>query len=160
MSQFTIRPLTPADRGWVAHRIAESWGAEVVVAHGVLYRPADLSGLAAEAGDEIIGLLTCHIEGKACEIVTLDSWRERLGVGSALIEAARQAARQAGCRRLWLVTTNDNTHALRFYQKRGFTIAAVHVNAIEKSRQLKPEIPLTGMDGIPIRDEIEFEMSL
>jgi hypothetical protein len=29
-----------------------------------------------------------------------------------------------------------------------------------KSRQLKPEIPLTGNDGIPLRDEIELEMLL
>jgi ribosomal protein S18 acetylase RimI-like enzyme len=81
-------------------------------------------------------------------------------VGSALIEAATQAARRVGCRRLWLITTNDNTHALRFYQKRGFVIAAIHVNALEKARRLKPEIPLIGEDGIPLRDEIELEMIL
>jgi len=61
---------------------------------------------------------------------------------------------------MFLITTNDNTHALRFYQNRNFVIAAIHINAIEKSRQLKPEIPLTGADGIPIRDEIELEMLL
>ena len=157
---YIIRPLAPADRDWVARRIAESWGAESVIAHGQIFRPTKLPGFAAEAEGEIIGLLTYHIEGQACEIITLDSWREGLGVGSALIEAMTQAARQAGCRRLWLITTNDNTHALRFYQKRGFIIAAVQINAIERSRRLKPEIPLTGMDGIPIRDEIELEMRL
>jgi hypothetical protein len=31
---------------------------------------------------------------------------------------------------------------------------------MEKSRLLKPEIPLIGNDGIPIRDEIELEMIL
>lgn len=160
MPNFIIHPLAPADREWVARRVAESWGAESVIAHRQIFRPAKLPGFAAEAEGEIIGLLSYHIEGQACEIVTLDSWCEGLGVGSALIEAMTQAARQAGCRRLWLITTNDNTHTLRFYQKRGFVIAAVHINAIEKSRRLKPEIPLTGEDGIPIRDEIELEMHL
>jgi ribosomal protein S18 acetylase RimI-like enzyme len=82
------------------------------------------------------------------------------GVGTALLDAVKNAAGWAGCKRLWLVTTNDNTHALRFYQKRGFHIAAVHRNALLRSRELKPEIPLAGMDGIPIRDEIELEIVL
>jgi RimJ/RimL family protein N-acetyltransferase len=72
----------------------------------------------------------------------------------------QQAAHQAGCRRLWLITTNDNTAALRFYQRRGFTLAAIHCDAVSRSRQIKPEIPLIGNDGIPIRDEIELEMWL
>ena len=73
----------------------------------------------------------------------------------------KEEATKAGCRRLWLVTTNDNTHALRFYQRRGFRIAAVHTGAIDEYRgTLKPEIGLTGNDGIPIRDEIELELAL
>lgn len=93
---YIIRLLTPADYQWVARRIAESWGAESVIAGGQIFCPAKLPGFAAEAESEIIGLLTYHIEGQDCEIVTLDSWREGLGVGSALIEAMTQAARQAG----------------------------------------------------------------
>jgi DNA-3-methyladenine glycosylase I len=72
----------------------------------------------------------------------------------------KKVARQSGCRRLWLVTTNDNLNALRFYQKRGFALVAVHRNALEISRKLKPEIPLIGADGIPLRDEIELEITL
>jgi len=50
------------------------------------------------------------------------------------------------------------TKPIGFYQKRGFTLAAAHIGAMESSRALKPSIPLTGMDGIPIRDELEFEI--
>ncbi|MEW5718069.1 MAG: GNAT family N-acetyltransferase, partial [Chloroflexota bacterium] len=82
------------------------------------------------------------------------------GIGSALIDAVKLRARQAGCKRLWLITTNDNLTALRFYQKRGFTLAALHRNALEESRKIKPEIPLVGEHGIPLRDEIELEMML
>jgi ribosomal protein S18 acetylase RimI-like enzyme len=70
------------------------------------------------------------------------------------------AAKTQGCHRLWLITTNDNTHALRFYQRRGFRIVAIHVGAIDESRRLKPEISAVGLDGIPIRDEIELEIAL
>jgi ribosomal protein S18 acetylase RimI-like enzyme len=72
----------------------------------------------------------------------------------------KKSATLKGCRRLWLITTNDNTDALRFYQKHGFMLVAVHRNAIEESRKLKPEIPLIGNNNIPIRDEIELEMML
>jgi ribosomal protein S18 acetylase RimI-like enzyme len=158
MSAFVLRPLGAADSAWVARHIAEQWGSEIVVAHGAIYRPAELPGFVAQAEGEVVGLLTYRVEGDACEIVTLDSQREGWGIGAALIEAVKASARQAGCRRLWLITTNDNTHALRFYQKRGFVLAALHRDAVAASRAIKPEIPLFGLDGIPIRDEIELEM--
>ncbi|KAF0107914.1 MAG: N-acetyltransferase GCN5 [Anaerolineaceae bacterium] len=174
---FTVRPLTPADRDWVRRKMVEEWDSEIIFVHGQTFRPADLPGFAAVAGDGMIGLLTYRLDADACEIMTINSWRENRGVGSALIEAARQAAGAAlpapvpqaqvslskgpaGCRRLFLVTTNDNTRALRFYQKRGFTICAVRLNVMEQARKVKPEIPPAGADGIPIRDEIELEIFL
>ena len=159
MSAFTLRVLQPEDAlGLAPH--CRAVGLRIAVAHGTIYRPAELPGFVAEADGEAVGLLTYHIAGGACEIVTLDSQREGRGIGTALIEAAKDAARQAGCRRLWLVTTNDNTHALCFYQKRGFVLVAVHRDAVTASRAIKPEIPLIGNDGIAIRDEIELEMPL
>jgi ribosomal protein S18 acetylase RimI-like enzyme len=158
--EAVVRPLIVADRDWVKSRIVELWGAEIAIAHGEIFHPADLPGFTAEMNGERVGLLTYHIDGAACEIVTLDSWYEGHGVGSALIEAAKSLARRESCPRLWLITTNDNTHALRFYQKLGFTISSIHLNAIEISRKLKPEIPQLGADSIPIRDEIELEMRL
>ena len=75
-------------------------------------------------------------------------------------KAVTQVAREAGCKRLWLITTNDNLHALRFYQKRGFRLVAVHRSAVDAARQLKPRISLIGNDQIPLPDEIELEMLL
>jgi RimJ/RimL family protein N-acetyltransferase len=94
----------------------------------------------------------------ACGIVSLDSLVENMGLGTALLRALRDLVRAQGGRRVWLITTNDNTRALRFYQKRGFKLIALHMDAIKRSRQLKPEIPATGIDGIPIRDELELEL--
>ena len=160
MAEFVLRPITPADRAWVCQKIVERWGAEICVAHAEVFHPADLPGFVAESDSRIVGLLTYHVEGEACEIVTIDSWQEGSGVGTALIEAARLAARREGCQRLWLITTNNNTSALHFYQKRGFTISAIRINAMMESRKIKPEIPLVDEEGSPIRDEIELEFWL
>jgi ribosomal protein S18 acetylase RimI-like enzyme len=162
---LNIRPLSPADRDWVRRHVAEHWGAEIVVAHGTRYHPAELPGFVAELNGKTAGLVTFHIAGDriagdASEIVTLDSLIEGQGIGTALSEAVKAAAEAAGCRRLWLTTTNDNLRALGFYQKRGFRLVAVHPGAVDAARRLKPEIPLIGNDGIPIRDEIELEIVL
>jgi ribosomal protein S18 acetylase RimI-like enzyme len=160
MPALIIRPLAHADRDWVRREIVEAWGAEIIVVHGDIYRPAELPGFAALWGEQIVGLLTYRVDGDACEIMTLNSWHAGAGVGTALITAVRDTAIDQKCRRLYLVTTNDNSRALRFYQKRGFTIAAIRLNIMEQSRRIKPEIPPAGEDGIPIRDEIELEMML
>jgi ribosomal protein S18 acetylase RimI-like enzyme len=157
---FQINPLSEYNRDWAERLLEEHWGSPVVVSRGMAHRPGTLPGFVAVQGEEHIGLITYQIQGDECEIVSLDSLVEGVGIGSALIEAVKEAALAAGCRRLWLVTTNDNTHALRFYQKRGFVLVAVHCNALRRSRELKPEIPMIGMDGIPLRDEIELEMML
>jgi DNA-3-methyladenine glycosylase I len=160
MTDFTLRPLESADSDDVAAFIAARWVASIVVVHDTLYTPAALPGFLACRGDEWLGLVTYHLAGEGCEIVTLDSLHPGLGIGTALVEAVRQAADEARCRRLWVITTNDNLNALRFYQKRGFVLVAVHRDAVTRARLIKPEIPLLGLDGIPIRDEIELEMLL
>jgi GNAT superfamily N-acetyltransferase len=160
MPDITILPINADDREWVAQFMFEQWGSNKVVSRGVVYYPQDLPGLAAIYDGEKAGLVTYNITGTSCEIVTIDSIHPFSGVGTALIEAVRDIAIKSGCKRLWLITTNDNMNALRFYQKRGFVLVAIHRNALELSRTLKPEISLIGNDGIPLRDEIELEMML
>ena len=155
-----IQPFTDEHRAWARALLTKSWAAPRVVTRGRLHQADLLPGFVAHVDDRPVGLATYHISGDGCELVTLDSTAPGGGIGTALVEAVRAAARASGCRRLWLITTNDNSHALRFYQKRGFRIAAVHVDAIRESRRLKPEIPLAGFDGIPIRDEVELELDL
>jgi ribosomal protein S18 acetylase RimI-like enzyme len=159
-SNTRIRPLTLADREWVSQFMLEHWGSNKVVSRGVVYYPQDLPGYVATDDSEKVGLITYNITGASCEIVTINSIYPSSGVGTALIEAVRDTAIKSGCKRLWLITTNDNLNALRFYQKRGFVLVAVHRNALELSRKLKAGIPLIGNDGIPLRDEIELELIL
>ena len=148
------------DRPWALHLLQENWGSAIMVTRGKIHRVDELPGFIAIHDDKSAGLITYEIVNDQCEITSLNSLVEGQGIGSALVDAVKDAATTAGCRRLWLTTTNDNTAALRFWQKRGFKLVAVYPDAVEQSRKIKPEIPLIGNDGIPIRDEIEIEMIL
>jgi len=155
-----VQPIEPGSASWVEQYISDRWGTPLVVAHGVSFYPHQLPGYVASIDGEPVGLATYHIDDMGCEIITLDSDRRRIGVGSALICMVRDAAEQAECSRLWLITSNDNLPALGFYQRRGFGLVAVHRRAIERARPLKPQIPVIGFEGIPLRDEIELELPL
>jgi N-acetylglutamate synthase-like GNAT family acetyltransferase len=155
MKIFQVRAVTPEDKEWVVQLLEKWWAGPEIVTRGKVHRADEMPGFIAMAEGKPAGLVTYRIENDACEITSMNSLVQRQGTGTALVEAVKEAARAAGCRRLWLITTNDNTAALRFWQKRGFRLAAV-----EKSRRLKPGIPAAGNDGIPIRDEIELEMML
>jgi len=148
------------DKPWVLRLLQENWGSAVMVTRGKIHRADELPGFIAIYTGKPAGLIIYEVVGDRCEITSLNSLVEGRGIGSALVEAVKDTALKAGCRRLWLITTNDNTAALRFWQKRGFKLVAVYPDAVEQSRRIKPEIPLTGNDGIPIRDEIELEMTL
>lgn len=160
MTNFLLRPLESSDQKWVSSFVEEHWGSRRVVSRGLVHYPAELEGFVALQGGQPVGLITFRIKGADCEVVTLNSLVEGRGIGSSLLNAVKGAALSAGCKRLWLITTNDNLAALRFYQKWGLRLVAVHPNALEQSRRLKPEIPLVGKDGIPLRDELELDMTL
>jgi GNAT superfamily N-acetyltransferase len=155
-----VRALEPADRAWVARVLTEEWAAPSIVSRGRLIDAGALPGLVAELDGRRAALLAYRVEDGECEIVSLNSEIEGRGAASALVARVCEVARDAGCRRVWLNTTNDNLPALRFHQKRGFVLVAVRPNAMEEGRRLKPSIPLIGLDGIPIRDEIELEIAL
>jgi GNAT superfamily N-acetyltransferase len=155
-----VRPLVEADRAWVDDLLLREWGGPLMVSRGVLYDLRALPGIVAWHGAQRVGLATYHIANDACEVLSLNSLMEHIGAGTALLHAVEEIARAAGCTRVWLITTNDNLHALGFYQRRGYVLAALYPNALAESRKLKPQIPLIGMDHIPLRDEIELEKRL
>lgn len=155
-----IQSLDETRRPWAYDLIDRMWGPPGIVTRGKLHDTKKLSGFVATENNEPIGLVTYHIERNECEIVSLNSLKENRGAGSALIETVLEEAKTRCCRRVWVITTNDNTSALHFYQRRGFHLRAVYPNALEVSRKIKPTTPLTGIDGIPLCDEIELEILL
>lgn len=159
-SSILIRPTTDADRKWMKAEMKKWWGSELVVVRGEKYYPAELDGFIAEKDDKKVGLILLHIEETNCEMMSLTTTGEFPGLGEKLIKTVISDLKTKHVNRLSVVTTNDNTNALRFYQKMGFEISDWRKNAIETSRKIKPEIPLLGNYRIPIRDEIELEMTI
>jgi ribosomal protein S18 acetylase RimI-like enzyme len=157
---IAIRRIRETDRAAVEKILLRRWGPPGVVTRGRMHPAHTYPGYLAWSGGRIIGLVTYRIERGRCEVITLDALRKRVGIGSRLLAATEREARRAGCREAWLITTNDNLPALRFYQRRGWRIRRVHCRAIEHSRSLKPSIPRIGRHRIPLCDEIELSKSL
>ncbi len=160
MDGSEIRPLDDRDGAWVKRFCEAHWGASYVVTHGRTHELVGLPGFVALAGSERVGFAAFRLEKDVCELVALGAGRRGTGVGTALLRTVLDHAREQGRDRIRVITTNDNMEALRFFQKRGFALADIRRNALEESRKFKPEIPLLGKDGIPLRDEIVLERTL
>lgn len=158
-----LRELTAADAEWAHDFLERTAGSARMVSRGRLHHCDRLPGFYTEEAGRRTALLTYRIDGKEMEVVTIHvgEGERGKGHGTALLAAARARAIERGCRRVWLVTTNDNRPAIAFYVRRGMRQVAVHRGAVDAARrELKPEIPLHGVAGVPIQDEIEFEMAL
>lgn len=160
MSSFQIRSVTERDQDEVKRILNTCWASTKFISRGRVFEGHLLPAFCAEDQNKLVALITYNISDKECEILSLNSLIEGLGLGTQLVGRVTDLARAKQCRRVWLITSNDNLLALKFYQKRGFCLAAVHKNALEVSRQLKPQIPQIGLHGIPLRDEIELEYLL
>lgn len=151
-----VRELAEDERAWAGAVLDEGMGrhqarrAEVV---DVL----DGDGLVAEVDGDRVGLLLYRRDGDECELSLLVALAPGLGVAGRLVDAF--LARVADAVRVWVVTTNDNVDALRLYQRHGFRLAVLRPGLVDESRRrLKPGIPTTAGNGIPIRDELELEL--
>jgi ribosomal protein S18 acetylase RimI-like enzyme len=145
----------------VVQHLVSLWGSTFVASRGRLHGLRELPALAVRGRGRLLGLAFYKIEDGECELVALDAMTPGAGSGTALLEAVAGRARADGCSRLWLVTTNDNMHAMGFYQRHGMRLVAAYPGAVDEARaRVKPEIPAIGIDGIPIHDEIEFELRL
>lgn len=151
-----VRPVRAGDRPTVEWLTTQLWGAAEVVVHDGAFYPATLPGFIAERAGRIVGLVTYEVRPGTLEIVTINALDRYVGIGTMLIEAVRGEAKRQGCHEVMLTTTNDNVDALRFYQRRGFRLAAFRTGAVDRSRRIKPEIPRVGDYGIPLHDEIDL----
>ena len=158
--EIEIRDVDRADRDWVRSFLQQHFRSTKVVSRGVMHHADDLPGFIALFRGEPSALLTYCVTKGELEVVSLHAAVTGRGLGSRLLAAARDRARELQCRRVWLITTNDNEPAISFYSHWGMHLAAVHRGAIAESRKLKPEISHFGVDGRPIEDEIEFELLL
>ena len=150
-----IRRLAQNDLPHLRDFWNKQWGSEIIVVHNEVVQYDEVDGFIY--GDWA-GVITFIIRGEECEITSLDSLKEGKGIGTTLINEVLREAKEKKCRRIFLITTNDNLHALGFYQRRGFELVTIRRGALNESRKIKPTIPLIGENNIPLRDEIELEI--
>lgn len=155
-----VAAIKDEDRPWLSKILREAFGTPEIVRKRQKLDASQLQGFIAHLGGQPAGAATYQITQEECELVTLQSLSEGKGVGELLLNAVKENARAHGCKRLWLITTNDNLEALRFYQKRGFALCALYKGAVYEARALKPEIPVQSNNGIFLRDELELELFL
>jgi GNAT superfamily N-acetyltransferase len=158
----TIRPYAPTEDAAWAETVLGPLGGRVQARRGELTDVLDPGvGFVAIGNRTRVGLLTYRLEHDAAELSSIIATRRRAGIGTALLAAFIEAVRAAHLDWIWVVTTNDNLDALRFYQRRGFRIGEVRVGAVDRTRLgLKPSIARLGEHGIPLRDEIELVLDL
>jgi ribosomal protein S18 acetylase RimI-like enzyme len=155
VADLDIRPFGQADLPWAEKLIGAAFGGRLQARLGAVVDALGYPGIVAELQGDPVGLATYQEDDSGVEIVYLEAAVKHIGAGTRLLEAVAEETR---AHRLWLVTTNDNLDALRFYQRRGFTISTIRPGAVDEARRtLKPTIPLVGRFGIPVRDEIVLE---
>lgn len=156
------RPFRDSDRDYLRAELIRNWGSTTISSRGVPFQADRLEGFIAEVDGRPVGQVTLAFSGDECEVITLSTsgTGEDRGVGSSLLFRAVDEALQRRCRRVFLTTSNDNLRALAFYQRRRMRICAVYPGMIDRYRQTEPTIPLLASNGLPIRDEIELELSL
>lgn len=155
-----ILSVDSADRPWLAEQLFQAFGSSQIVSNGILRDADRLPGWVARMDGVRAGFLCYALENTDMELVTLLVRQRRRGIGKSLIEKAVEFARENDAHRLWLVATNDNKPAHAFYDSCGFELREIREGAIAEARSLKPEIPETGVEGIPIEDEWIFELVL
>jgi GNAT superfamily N-acetyltransferase len=154
VTDVEVRDAAPEDAAYIRAALEAGFGGTLVAGHGELMDAAAHPALIAWRDGERTGLLIHRATDETTwEIVSINTTTPAIGAGAALLAAVRERARAAGVLRIWLVTTNDNTHALRFYQRNGYDLVALHRDAVAEARRLKPTIPLE-LDGIPVRHEL------
>ena len=157
MTSLEVRPAVDQDRPAI-EAFLDDWGMRPVARLGEAYDPAGDPAIVAVADGLPVGVLTYRPGEDGWELGTFYVGGQRAGTGSRMLEAFIEQARRGGARRIWVVTTNDNVDALRFYQRRGFRLVALRPGAVDEARRtLKPSIPEVGDHGIPLRDELVLE---
>jgi len=156
-----LPPSGEYEQRWLNELWKSEWGGEIMVSRGHVYRLRELKSLVAKTEQRLIGAVVYRFDNDGgCELMSINATIPGAGIGTKLLDAVESETREQGCHRLWLITSNDNLDALRFYQRRDYRITAVHVGAIDEARRIKPTIPFVGNHGIEIHDELELSKNL
>lgn len=150
--------IDKSNRELINSIISEHWYTTEMVVRGKIIDMSKADGIIASENNTIFGIITYNIENEICEIISIDSFDQKKGIGTELIDRVVNIAKKHKCIKVIAITTNDNINSIGFYQKRGFDMANLYHNALDISRKLKPEIPLIGENSIILKHEIELKL--
>lgn len=149
-------------RAWCLAQ-SSTFGGPVVAGIETVHALDRLDALVASDESGRCGFAHIARQGSAVEIVTILAMHRQQGVGTLLLDQIERFARAARAVVLIVQTTNDNTDALRFYQRRGFRVSDYRVGGFRDALRRKgvpANQPVEGQHGIEIRDLIRLSKVL
>jgi GNAT superfamily N-acetyltransferase len=153
--------IRPATDGEIDANWCEFTGGPPVIGALRDYMPSDVEGLIwRDPATGRRGLVSWWIDGERGEIASVHAEPPGSGTGTRIMDVAEEELRRRGVKTVIVATTNDNVRALNFYQKRGYRLVRLQLEAMDRVRAAKPSVPLTGRDSVPLRDMWELEKML
>lgn len=156
--EFSVRAATPIDRREIEDICDRAWGETEIDAFGTTFDVLAGVNLLAEAEGRLIGLLSLAVDHGELAVVLLSVYPEfqGQGVGSALLRAAEEVARERRLPSIRASISNDDIPGSDFYQRQGFVIYEVAVGLLADVLGSAAG----GFGGIPVRDEIRLRRSV
>jgi GNAT superfamily N-acetyltransferase len=148
----------PKIREAIRQLVVEFWGEEEQLTFDKTFNVLDHAAYSVKVGGKTVAFIS-FAENKSDLIIVALGVRgeyQTSGIGMGLVERAESEARRLGMKRMLVSTSNDNLPALGFYQAVGFQMFELKQNVIAK----KHGRILTGVGGLPVRDELRLEKIL
>jgi ribosomal protein S18 acetylase RimI-like enzyme len=152
-----IRRATGADAGEIARIINAAFEIEREFRQGDRTSASEIHGLmnrdaflVAEHGGRLIGAVEVRVRGETgyFGMLAVDASARRAGIGRALVEAAEDHCRRAGCTVMTMSTGEDRTELIPYYAKMGYTVTSIEPSTSAAFKRpiriVKMEKPLSG----------------
>ena len=153
----STRRYVKDDARWAVELLGRTTG-RYRFRRGVATDAANLPGIVALNSATPVGLATVLATKYEVEIVAAST---EPGFDHAIgqLLTAVTAASGIGCKRIAIICYNAELSLQRLVQQAGFTMCAVRAGAIASARPRleRGQIP-SNIGGVPVRDEIEFEL--
>jgi GNAT superfamily N-acetyltransferase len=149
---LAVREATPADREEIRKLTAHFKTGSGHCLLGGEYNVAELPAYVVASNNHIAGLLSYALEDDALSVASFGvlPGYQGLGAGKMLVEAAKLKAAAEGKTTINVGVSNDDLPAIYFYQRNGFRIWDVKLDAILASHG---EVRV-GFGGITAQDQI------
>ncbi|QEL25654.1 GNAT family N-acetyltransferase [Bosea sp. F3-2] len=157
--ELELRVVT--DKTELCRIMLASWGSHSMMIDLHVYDVAEIDALGLfEPSGATAALASWTVKDDTAYLCALHSLRPGEGVAIQMLDAVIATAKAAGAKRLKAMLTNDNMPGLTFYQRRGFRLSGLYLEAIDAYRSVVPTIIKTGYRDIPIHDALELEIAL